>query len=334
MSSSLSQPLFACQRCGHPLAQDALVCSECHALVHAAELDRLAASAKTLEAQSQWRPAREEWLKTLEILPKDATQAEWVRAQARKLEATAAAAEIAHDQTKWARRLGPLAPIALLILKGKTLLLTIFKLKFLLSLAAFMAFYWTLFGMKFGIGFAVLILLHELGHYIDIKRRGLPAEMPVFLPGLGAYVQWQALGVSAETRAKVSLAGPLAGLLSAFVCALVWWKTGNALWAALARAGALLNLFNLIPVWVLDGGQAAGVLSKNARILLLCACLVSWYAFHESVYFLVACGMVYRLFTKDLPAEPSRAVAARYLLLILGLGLLMWLMPGQGFGAP
>jgi Zn-dependent protease len=302
--------------------------------VHGVELDRLAASAKAFEAQSQWRPAREAWLKTLELLPKDATQAEWVRAQARKLEATAAAAEIAHDQTKWARRLGPLGPIALLLIKGKTLLLSIFKLKFLLSLAAFMAFYWTLFGMKFGIGFAVLILLHELGHYIDIKRRGLPAEMPVFLPGLGAYVQWQALGVSAETRAKVSLAGPLAGLLSAFVCALVWWKTGNGLWAALARAGAWLNLLNLIPVWVLDGGQAAGVLNKNARILLLCACLVSWYAFHESVYFLVACGMVYRLFTKDLPAEPSRAVAARYLFLIVGLGLLMWLMPGQGFGSP
>jgi Zn-dependent protease len=333
VSSSVSQPLFACKRCGHPLAQDALVCSECHALVHAAELDRLAASAKALEAQSQWRPARDEWLKTLALLPKDSTQAEWVGAQARKLEATAAAAEIARDQTKWARRLGPLAPIALALLKGKTLFLAIFKLKFLITLAAFVAFYWHVFGMKFGAGFAILILIHEMGHYIDIKRRGLPAEMPVFLPGLGAFVQWQALGVSAETRAKVSLAGPMAGLLSAFVCALVWWKTGNGLWAALARAGAWLNLLNLIPVWVLDGGQAAGVLSKNARILLLCTCLVAWYTGRELVYLPVACGMVYRLFTKDLPEQPSQAVATRFLFLLVAMGLLLWFMPGEGFGA-
>ena len=330
--STFPQPLLTCKRCGHPLAQDAIVCSECHALVHAEELGRLAAAAKALEAQSQWRAAREEWLKTLELLPGDATQAEWVREQTRKLEATAAEAELAHDQSKWARRIGPLAPIAILLIKGKALLFSIFKLKFVFSLAAFLGIYWHLFGMKFGIGFTVLILLHELGHYVDIRRRGLPAEMPVFLPGLGAYVRWQALGVSAETRAKVSLAGPIAGLLSAAVCALVWWKTRDGLWAALARAGAWLNLLNLIPVWVLDGGQAAGVVSKNVRVLMLCTCLVLWYASGESVYFLVACGVVYRLFTKDLPAQPSRDVAVRFLLLLACLGLVMWLMPGKDFG--
>ena len=295
--------------------------------MHAPELDRLAASAKALEAQSQWRPARDEWLKTLDLLPKEATQAEWVRAQARKLEATAVAAEVARDQNKWARRFGPLAPIVLLLLKGKMLLFSIFKLKFLFSLFAFMGVYWTLFGMKFGIGFTVLILIHELGHYIDIKRRGLPAEMPVFLPGLGAYVQWNAIGVSQETRAKVSLAGPIAGLLACAACALVWWKTRSPLWAALTHVGAWLNLLNLIPVWVLDGAKAVNVLSKNARFVALCACLICWYFFHEGAYFLVACGLTYRLFTKDLPPESSRQVTARYILLIVALGLLMWLMP-------
>jgi Zn-dependent protease len=244
----------------------------------------------------------------------------------------AAAAQAEANNNKWARRFGPLAPIVILLLKGKALIFSIFKLKFIFSLAAFMALYWQLFGMKFGIGFTVGILIHELGHYIDIKRRGLPAEMPVFLPGLGAYVQWNALGVSKETRAQVSLAGPLAGLLAAIVCALVWWKTRDPLWAALARAGAWLNLLNLIPVWVLDGSQAALAISKNARILLLCTCLVCWYAFGESAYFLVACGLVYRLFTKDLPDEPSRNVAAFFALLIVALGAVMWMMPGAGPG--
>ena len=118
----------------------------------------------------------------------------------------------------WAKRLGPLAPLALLLAKGKTLLFALFKLKFLFSFAAFLGIYWALYGAWFGIGFAVMILLHEMGHFVEVKRRGLPAEMPVFLPGLGAYVKWQALGVSTETRALVSLAGPAAGLLAALHC--------------------------------------------------------------------------------------------------------------------
>src|SRR6202050_2211738 len=106
--------------------------------------------------------------------------------------------------------------------------------------------------MKFGSGFALLILIHEMGHFIDIKRRGLPADMPVFLPGLGAYVRWQAMGVSQETRSAVSLAGPLAGFFASLACAALWWQTHDPLWASLARSGAILNVLNLIPVWVLD----------------------------------------------------------------------------------
>ena len=93
----------------------------------------------------------------------------------------------------WVRKLGPLAPLAIVLVKGKSLL-ALFKLKFLLSLGAFAGYYWALYGAKFGVGFAILILVHEMGHFIAIRRRGLPAEMPVFFPGLGAYVRWTALG--------------------------------------------------------------------------------------------------------------------------------------------
>ena len=103
----------------------------------------------------------------------------------------------------WLRLLGPLAPLAILLVKGK-FLLALFKLKFLLSFGTFIAFYWALFGLKFGVGFALLILVHEMGHFVAIKRRGLPADMPVFLPGFGAYVRWTALGVTA-VRAEAAL---------------------------------------------------------------------------------------------------------------------------------
>jgi Zn-dependent protease len=182
--------------------------------------------------------------------------------------------------------------------------------------------------MKFGLGFAALIFLHEMGHFIDIKRRGLPAEMPIFLPGLGAYVRWQALGVSRETRAAVSLAGPLAGFLAAAGCAFVWWQTGNGLWAALARASAWLNVLNLIPVWVLDGGQAALALDKQERVWVLTSSVALALLLGQNVFYLVALGAGFRIFTKDLPPQPSRVSTAYYISVLTALGLVMWYLPG------
>jgi Zn-dependent protease len=320
-----------CKACSYELAPEVLACPQCHALVHASELQGLAATAKRLEEQHQFLQARDHWMKALALLPRESSQAEWIRDNARKLE-LAASQSLPQTSSRWVNKLGPLAPIALVLVKGKTLFLTIFKLKFLLSLGAFMAFYWTLYGAKFGIGFAALILIHEMGHFVDIKRRGLPAEMPVFLPGLGAYVRWQALGVSGQARAAISLAGPLAGWIASVACALVWWKTGNSLWAALARAGAWLNVLNLIPVWILDGGQAVLVLDKTERIALVTTCVALSFVLGESIFFLVAAGAAWRLFTKDIPAQPNRAITAYFIGVLASLGLIMWLMPGQGFG--
>jgi len=320
-----------CKRCAHDLAPGALVCEWCHLLAHAEELEQLVAGAKSFEELGNLQQAREYFAKALELLPPGASQADWVRQQVQRLEMAANAPPV--ETGTWARRLGPLAPVALALWKGKALL-SIFKMNFLVSLGAFIWFYWTLFGMKFGLGFAVQILIHEMGHYIDIKRRGLPADMPVFLPGLGAYVRWQALGVSNETRAAVSLAGPLAGLFAALTCAAIWWTTGNTIWAALAHAGAWLNALNLIPVWALDGRQAASVLDKSGRWLLLTICLVLWLVLGQSVFFLVAGGTVYRLFTKDMAGQPSRPIAAYFAALLVALGVLMWSLPGENLGTP
>jgi Zn-dependent protease len=229
--------------------------------------------------------------------------------------------------------MGPADPITVLAAKSRTTLPARLQLTSLLSFAAFIAIYWAASGMKFGIGFAVLILIHEMGHFIDIKRRGLPADMPVFLPGLGAYVRWQALGVPLETRAAISLAGPLAGFLASLACAAIWWQTGNPLWAALARSGAILNLLNLIPVWVLDGGQAALALSKTERIVLLIACVALGLVFGQNLFFLVALGAGYRaFFAADLPAQPSRATTVYFIAVLTALGVIIRLMPGQGLG--
>lgn len=334
MSTITPELIRNCRRCSSNLAPGALVCEKCHALVHSEQLDRLAAEAKALESSGDLRGARERWLMGLPLLPANSRQADWIQQHARSLDTVADKVQPAPpSENKWAQRLGPLGPVAVLLAKGKFLLTALFKLKFLLSFFAFFGFYWALFGAKFGIGFAALILLHEMGHFIDIKRRGLPADMPVFLPGLGAYVRWQALGVPVETRAAVSLAGPLAGLLASIACASVWSQTHDPLWAALARSGAWLNLLNLIPVAILDGGHAALALSKMERIVLLMASLGLWLLLGENMFFLVALGAAYQaFFAGELPPCSSPAITAYYIAVMTALGVIMKFLPGQGFG--
>ena len=328
--NEIIEPPRRCHNCGADLPLGALACEKCHALIYSEELARLTHRANSLEEADNLQQAREEWRKALPLLPTNATQAEWVRTHVDKLDLLLRAPQ-APPKNNWLTKLGPLAPIVILLSKGKFLLLALFKLKFLLTLFAFMGLYWSLYGAWFGIGFVALIFVHEMGHYLEIRRRGLPAEMPVFLPGLGAYVKWNALGVTRITRSIVSLAGPFAGFLGAMACLYLWHRTGNGVWAALARSSAGLNILNLIPVWILDGGQATLSLSKVERWLLLGLCLLLWLVLGENLFFLVAAGVVYRLFTKDLPPFAAPKITAYYATILIGLSVVMHLVPANIF---
>ncbi len=327
MPDFTAQLTRTCKRCLGELSASALACPRCHALVHAEQLEQYSAEARAFEEKGEYMRARELWQMSLPLLPPDAKQVVWIRDHIRELEVKASTAPPPSGMSKWGKELGALGLLGFALFKFKSVIFALFKLKFLASLASFVAVYWALYGMKFGVGFAVSILIHEMGHYIDIKRRGLPAEMPVFLPGLGAYVKWQALGVSNATRAAISLAGPLAGWLAALACLGLWWKTGEGFWAALARTGAWLNVLNLIPVWVLDGGQAAVALTRTERALILVGAVSLWWGLGESVFILVALGAGYRLFTKDAAVEPNYGITAYYLALMGVLGLVMWAVP-------
>jgi Zn-dependent protease len=302
-------------------------------LVHADELQRLSESAKALEAKGELRTACDQWLTCIPLLPPTSKQVDWIKEHIGELSKRADAAGVPQikappPENNWGRKLAPLGPIAILLAKGKALLSVVFKLKFLLSLFAFVGVYWAAYGPRFGIGFALLILLHEMGHFIDIKRRGLPADMPVFLPGLGAYVRWQALGVPLETRAAISLAGPLAGWLGSVVCVILWLKTGDGLWAGLAKSNAALNVLNLAPIWVLDGGHAALALSKLNRVALLTATLILWALVRQNMLIVVAAGAAWRVFTKDAAPKSSVYITAYFVAVLTALGLLMRLIPG------
>ena len=323
----------SCPRCAAALRPEDLACPSCHALRYVSELEQLTARARELESEGRYRTSREAWLAALVHLPPNTKQAAWIVRHLEDIEGLDDAPAVGSraPQTSRAARLGVAGPVVLLLLKGKGIV-ALLNAKTLITLGGFMAYYAYEFGLAFGVGFGLQILVHELGHYLDIRRRGLPADMPVFLPGLGAYVRWRALGVPDRVRAEVSLAGPFAGAIAAIVCATMYWSSGVAVWAALARAGAWLNVMNLIPVWALDGGQAASVLDRSDRLMLLSLSLVLWLLLGESVFILVAAGAAWRLFTKDLPSQSSRPIRNYFVVLLIGLGVTMWLMPGEGLG--
>jgi Zn-dependent protease len=322
------EPVRNCPHCGSPLSLGALVCPQCQALIHSEDLLRLSTAAKNFEAQQKPAEAREVWNQALALLPRDSSQAGWIRDHLQTLPRYAPQLT-PQEQHPWISKLGPLAPIAIVLAKSKTLLFALFKLKFLLSLGTYVALYWALYGWQFGTGFAALILIHEMGHYLDIRRRGLPADMPVFLPGLGAYVRWDALGVTPQTRAEVSLAGPFAGLVATGICAGLYLHSGYGLWATLGHASGVLNVLNLTPVWILDGERAARALGKTERILVLATCLGLWLLAGQGIFFIVGAGAAYRLFTKDFSAASSRTILAYFLGLLMSYGLILHYLPAR-----
>jgi Zn-dependent protease len=167
------------------------------------------------------------------------------------------------------RRIGSLlaaavAAIAKFFAAIKSGLLLLPKLKLLttsgtalVSVAAYSLFW----GWEFAAGFVVLLFLHEMGHVIALRREGIKASAPMFIPFLGAAIFSKSLGENALAEARVGLAGPILGSLAALAVAVVGGLTGSSFLLALAYVGFLINLFNLLPVVPLDGGRAMAAMA-------------------------------------------------------------------------
>ena len=172
----------------------------------------------------------------------------------------------APDERPWWRRsLSLLFVAGLLVLKwGKAALLLLPKAKLLTTSGTMLvsiAAYSLIWGWKFAAGFVLLLLVHEMGHVIQLRREGIEASAPMFIPFLGAAVMAKSLGDDATAEARVGLAGPILGTLGALALLPLAWSTGDEFWYALIFTGLFLNLFNLLPVVPLDGGRAMAALS-------------------------------------------------------------------------
>jgi Zn-dependent protease len=156
------------------------------------------------------------------------------------------------------------AALLALLAKGKAILLFLPKIKVLSTSATALvsvAAYSLFFGWEFAIGFVVLLFIHEMGHVIALRREGIPASAPMFIPFLGAVISAKSLGDNALAEARVGLAGPILGSIGAAAVAVAAAITGSPLLQALAYTGFLLNLFNLLPVVPLDGGRAMAAMA-------------------------------------------------------------------------
>ena len=164
------------------------------------------------------------------------------------------------------------------------------------------ALFW---GWWFGLGFAVLLLVHELGHVIWLRREGISASLPVFIPFMGAFVAMKEMPKNAYIEAKVGLAGPVLGSAGA-LATLIWAEEVNSnLLRALAYLGFLLNLFNLIPVVPLDGGRAVSALHPAFWFAGLFAIALLFFKYESPILLIVlvfACYELYRRWSRrDMP---------------------------------
>ena len=125
------------------------------------------------------------------------------------------------------------------------------------------AVYAFVFGWWYAVGIVLLIFVHEMGHFLAARQRGLAVGAPTFIPFVGAWIELKDQPMNARTEAYIGIAGPVAGTAAAILCYWVAVALGSKLWLALAYTGFMLNLLNLIPLLPLDGGRLTSVLSPR-----------------------------------------------------------------------
>jgi Zn-dependent protease len=323
---ALSAP--SCLQCGTQYAPNRLACPTCGALLHAARLKALAAEADAATAAGDAATAIARWADALALLPPATRQHEAVAAKLARLRTESGIAPTASAPppdgfaARLARRAGPFGALVLLLWKLKAVAFGATKLTMWLSIFASFAFYWTVWGWRFAAGFLAGLYFHELGHVFALRRRGIPASAPMFIPGLGAFVRMHEYPRSAADEARVGLAGPLWGLAATAAFFVVHRASGAPLFAALTLTGAQLNLFNLTPVWQLDGARAVHALSRPQRWLVVAAFVGALALTHDRFLYLPLVFSVLRAFGRDAPPRGDRGALAWFLFIIAGLAAL------------
>ncbi|HEY1308480.1 MAG TPA: site-2 protease family protein [Vicinamibacterales bacterium] len=319
----------ACTHCGTELSLEALACPVCASLVHADALKRFAADADTLTHDGSLLAARAEWTKALGLLPPDSQQYGAVQHRIAELTRTidgdpagSSSAAPAKDRPMWWRGLAGIGTVALLLVtKLKFLLLGLTKISTFASMFAFFGVYWSIYGWPLALGLVVSIYIHEMGHVAMLRRLGIDAGAPLFIPGMGAFVMLKQRISDPLTDAQIGLAGPVWGLGAGLTALVVYLATGTEIWFAIAQVTGFINLFNLIPIWQLDGSRGMHVLARTERWMLVAVIGAALLLTEQRMLFLVGGVAVWRAMQKDVGPGDAR-VLATFTVLVLALSLL------------
>jgi Zn-dependent protease len=318
-----------CPGCGGDLPESALSCQPCGRLVHSEKLEGLARGAKEAWRLGHFAEERTLWTESLALLPEDTVQHRAIAARIATINGMLAGAEPQADGAwKKAAVMGVGPALLLLLSKGKFLLLGLTKIGTLLTMFASIGVYWALYGWALALGVVVSIYIHEMGHVGMIRRYGFAASAPMFIPGVGAFIQLRGIHLPPIPDSRIGLAGPIYGLGAAVAALGAYYVTGVKIWGVSAHFGAWVNLFNLIPVWQLDGSRGLRSLTRNQRALVLRAAGALWAVSSNKMLFLVALGCAYRMFTRDWQAEPDNKGLMQFLGLLAALSIVVMLSGG------
>jgi Zn-dependent protease/nitrogen fixation protein len=325
-----------CAHCSTELPPHALACPACGALVHAEQLKQLAATAESAASGGALVRAREAWELALRLLPRDSKQHAVIEARvaelAKRIESTpsgsgSSAAKPSADAPWWRRGGAAIVSVAVLLIgKLKFLLLGLTKASTFLSMFAFFGVYWSLYGWPLALGIVVSIYIHEMGHVSMLRRLGIAAGAPLFIPGVGALVMLKQHVSDPVTDAKIGLAGPVWGLGAALAALGVYGVTRAPTWFAIAHLTAFLNLFNLTPVWQLDGSRGFHALSREERWIVVATIGVMLWLTGQRFLFIVGGVAVWRAAQREV-GPGDRRVLATFVGLVV---LLAWIAKGVG----
>jgi Zn-dependent protease len=187
-----------------------------------------------------------------------------------------------------------------------------------------------LYGWKFAGGLILSIYIHEMGHVFALRRLGIAATAPMFIPGFGALIRLQAQYMTPREDARIGLAGPIWGLGAAVVAALLGLAFHSPACLVVAQWGAWINLFNLTPVWSLDGARGFHAMRRSARIIASAVFAAAWLPVNPGISLLAIGAGIYGVTRPNEPATTDFRAFGEYLLLCIVLSAFSWLPISHG----
>jgi Zn-dependent protease len=332
MNGAVSEAGVRCEGCGSEVSRNLLSCPACQRLVHADALKDFASRASAAANAGDLTGALAAWRSSLDLLPRGSRQHEIVSERVAALSAQVETTPIASappesGRWKWLAAIGPVGLllwkfkfiVVAVLSKGKLLLLGLTKMGTVASMFATVGLYWTAFGLWYAVGLVASIYVHEMGHVAALRRYGIPSSAPMFIPGLGALVRLKQAPIGPREDARIGLAGPIWGLGAALAAAAAGSAGGGKLWLAIAHTGAWINLFNLMPIWQLDGGRAFASLTRLDRWLAAGALAVAWAMTGDGLVLLVLLVAIARAAMKGNEVAPDRGTLVTYAIVALAL---------------